>query len=232
MSEPIVRVLYERGAFTPDDTLLVSAILAIFGLGLPAFVLIKAFTPGYFAREDTRTPMIFAAISVAVNVSTGALTLFPSMGAPGIATASAVAGWVNAALLLGVLIRRGHWGRDAGLISACRGWSWPSAVMAARDHGAAGRISRRSSPRPRRSTRRRRRWRAHLAGAMLVYFAAAFGLGGADIGMIRRNIRRRGDAAAERHGTVSRSVKRNSSAVRGWARHDGAHMHSESSRRD
>ena len=46
-----------------------SAILAIFGLGLPAFVLIKAFTPGYFAREDTRTPMIFAAISVAVNVS-------------------------------------------------------------------------------------------------------------------------------------------------------------------
>jgi hypothetical protein len=59
---------------------------------LPAFVLIKAFTPGYFAREDTRTPMIFAAISVAVNVSI-ALWLFPSMGAPAIAVASIIAGW-------------------------------------------------------------------------------------------------------------------------------------------
>ena len=77
MSEPIVRVLYERGAFTPEDTLLVSSILAIFGLGLPAFVLIKAFTPGYFAREDTKTPMIFAAISVAVNVVDGAERCFP-----------------------------------------------------------------------------------------------------------------------------------------------------------
>ena len=58
MSEPIVRVLYERGAFAATNgTPTVSAILAIFGLGLPAFVLIKAFTPGYFAREDTRTPM-------------------------------------------------------------------------------------------------------------------------------------------------------------------------------
>ena len=66
MSEPIVRVLYERGAFAAgNSTPTVSAILAIFGLGLPAFVLIKAFTPGYFAREDTRTPMIFAAVSVA-----------------------------------------------------------------------------------------------------------------------------------------------------------------------
>ena len=58
MSEPIVRVLYERGAFAATNgTPTVSAVLAIFGLGLPAFVLIKAFTPGYFAREDTRTPM-------------------------------------------------------------------------------------------------------------------------------------------------------------------------------
>ncbi len=58
MSEPIVRLLFERGKFSPDSTLVVSNILAIYGLGLPAFVLIKAFIPGFFAREDTRTPMI------------------------------------------------------------------------------------------------------------------------------------------------------------------------------
>ncbi len=79
MSEPIVRLLFERGKFSPDSTLVVSNILAIYGLGLPAFVLIKAFIPGFFAREDTRTPMIFAAISVAVNVSL-AISLFPISG--------------------------------------------------------------------------------------------------------------------------------------------------------
>src|SRR5690606_34803495 len=115
ISEPIVRVLYERGAFTPADTAVVSAVLSIFALGLPAFVLITAFTPGFFAREDTRTPMLFAGVSVAINIS-AALTLFPSMGAPGIATAAAISGWANAALLFGMLVRRGHWGGDRGLV--------------------------------------------------------------------------------------------------------------------
>jgi putative peptidoglycan lipid II flippase len=131
MSEPIVRVLYERGAFAAgNSTPTVSGVLSIFGLGLPAFVLIKAFTPGYFAREDTRTPMYFAAASVIVNISI-ALTLFPSIGAPGIATASAVAGWVNALLLLGVLIWRGHWGRDIALIMRIPRLVIASGIMAA-----------------------------------------------------------------------------------------------------
>lgn len=194
ISEPIVRVLYERGAFAANNsTPTVAAILAIFGLGLPAFVLIKAFTPGYFAREDTKTPMIFAAISVAVNI-TVALTLFPSMGAPGIATASAIAGWVNAAMLLFVLIRRGHWSRDAGLMRRIPRLIVASAAMA----GALWFAARQAEP-----------WLSSSApvytqatalailvvGAMIVYFAVAFGIGGADFGMIRRNVRR-GDAAS------------------------------------
>jgi putative peptidoglycan lipid II flippase len=194
MSEPIVRVLYERGAFTAEDTLLVARILAIFGLGLPAFVLIKAFTPGYFAREDTRTPMIFAAISVAVNVST-ALWLFPSMGAPGIATASAIAGWVNAALLLGVLIRRGHWGSDAGLNKRIPRLILASAVMAGAIWAAVAYLGPQLASASPVYTQAAT-LAVIVAGAMLVYFAAAFGLGGADIGMIRRSVRRRGDASA------------------------------------
>ena len=196
MSEPIVRVLYERGAFTADDTTLVASILSIFGLGLPAFVLIKAFTPGYFAREDTKTPMIFAAISVAVNVAT-ALTLFPSMGGPGIAVASAVAGWVNAALLLGVLVQRGHWGSDWPLITRI-----PRLVIAAGAMGAAiwfalGYFA----PYLASSTPLYTQVVALgvlMGGAALVYFIVAFGIGGADIGMIRRNVRRRGGASASK----------------------------------
>lgn len=195
IAEPIVRVLYERGAFTADDTTRVAFILSIFGLGLPAFVLIKAFTPGYFAREDTRTPMIFAAISVAVNV-TVALALFPSMGAPGIAVASAIAGWINAGLLLAVLIRRGQWGMDRPLLTRLPRIALSAAAMAGALWYAAGL----AAP-----------WLARTAGLLnqvlalgalvaagaLVYFALAFAIGGADIGMVKRNIRRRAKASPD-----------------------------------
>ena len=115
MSEPIVRVLYERGAFSAQTTSTVAGTLAIFGLGLPAFVLIKCFTPGFFAREDTKTPMRFAGVSVAINLGL-ALSLFPFIAERGIATAEAVAGWTNAALLFATLMRREHWSLDPGLV--------------------------------------------------------------------------------------------------------------------
>ncbi len=187
MSEPIVRILYERGAFAASNsTSVVASILAIFGLGLPAFVLIKAFTPGFFAREDTRTPMYFATISVAVNISV-ALTLFPSMGAPGIAASSAIAGWINAAMLLGTLIWRGHWDRDAGLIrrgprlviaatimAVCLWYAinfaeqWLSSAVPFYTQAIALTML--------------------VAGAVVIYFAVAFGIGGIDFDMIRRII--------------------------------------------
>ncbi|CAM5535265.1 putative peptidoglycan lipid II flippase [Aquamicrobium terrae] len=197
ISEPIVRLLYERGAFAANNsTPTVAAILAIFGLGLPAFVLIKAFTPGYFAREDTRTPMVFAAISVAVNVGT-ALTLFPSMGAPGIAVASAIAGWTNALMLLAVLIRRGHWGRDAPLLKRIPRLVLSSALMAAFLHyGAIWCAPWLASAAP-LLTKAAALAGLSTAGAAF-YFALAFATGGADAGMVRRNIRRGGAPATAR----------------------------------
>ncbi|MGO4834562.1 murein biosynthesis integral membrane protein MurJ, partial [Rhizobiaceae sp. 2RAB30] len=196
MSEPIVRVLYERGAFAAtNSTPTVSAVLAIFGLGLPAFVLIKAFTPGYFAREDTRTPMWFAAISVFVNVSI-ALTLFPSIGAPGIATASAVAGWVNAALLLGVLIRRGHWGQDRPLLSRIPRLLLAAAVMAGFLYFAVRWFA------PQLASEAPLYTQAATLGcivavAAVIYFAVAFAIGGASLGMLKRNIKRGAKVAPE-----------------------------------
>ncbi len=81
MSEPpIVRLLYERGAFQPDDTRVLAEILAIFGIGLPAFVLIKAFTPGYFRPRGHAHPDDLRRHLVAVNVSL-ALSLFSLHGA-------------------------------------------------------------------------------------------------------------------------------------------------------
>src|SRR5918999_269288 len=60
-AEPIIRVLFERGAFSATDTPPTAAALAAFAVGLPSFVLIKVFQPAFFAREDTATPMRFAA---------------------------------------------------------------------------------------------------------------------------------------------------------------------------
>ena len=56
----IVKGLFERGAFTAADTPATAYALAIFALGLPSFVMIKVFSPAYFAREDTATPMRYA----------------------------------------------------------------------------------------------------------------------------------------------------------------------------
>ena len=53
----MIRVLFEHGRFGPEDTLRTAGALAAFAVGLPAFVLVKALTPGFFAREDTRTPL-------------------------------------------------------------------------------------------------------------------------------------------------------------------------------
>jgi putative peptidoglycan lipid II flippase len=189
MSEPIVRVLYERGAFAAgNSTPTVSAILAIFGLGLPAFVLIKAFTPGYFAREDTRTPMIFAAVSVLVNISI-ALTLFPDLGAPGIAIASAIAGWVNALLLLGFLVRRGHWGSDIPLLTRIPRLVLAAAIMAVAAYFGADWLSPYLAPESPLLVQATA-LAVLICGAAIIYFAVAFGIGGADIRMIRRSMKR------------------------------------------
>ena len=67
----------------------------------------KIFTPSFYAREDMRSPMWFAGINAAVNVA-GSLILFPVVGVMGVAVATSIAGWVNVALLGGVLYRDGR----------------------------------------------------------------------------------------------------------------------------
>jgi putative peptidoglycan lipid II flippase len=104
-AEPIIRVLFERGAFTAADTEATAAMLAALSLGLPAYVLIKVLHPSFFARENTKTPMIFAGIAMAANVVL-ALALFFSIGPTGIAIATTLAGWINVALLVAAIRRR------------------------------------------------------------------------------------------------------------------------------
>ncbi len=112
---PLVSVLFERGAFGEEARLGTAAALQAFAIGLPSFVLIKVFSPAFFAREDTKTPMQIGAFSVAVNV-VASLALFPFIGHVGIALATSLAGWVNALVLYGLMVRRGYWHVERDLL--------------------------------------------------------------------------------------------------------------------
>ena len=104
-SGPIMCVLFERGAFTAVDTQATAAMLSALALGLPAFVMIKVLHPSYFAREDTKTPMIYAGVAMA-STAILSFVLFLAVGATGIAIASMLSGWINVGLLIATLKRR------------------------------------------------------------------------------------------------------------------------------
>jgi putative peptidoglycan lipid II flippase len=89
---PLVMVLFERGAFGPADTTATALVLAIYGAGLPAFVLHKVLQPLYFAREDTRRPFRYALASLVVNAVV-AIGLMPVIGFAAAALGTTVAGW-------------------------------------------------------------------------------------------------------------------------------------------
>jgi len=112
LSVPIVRVLFERGAFDAAATGHVAEALVGYAWGLPAFVLIRVLQPGFFSRKDTITPTVFAGISVIANIGIS-LWLFPSLQHVGIALATTISSWLNAVLLASFLARRGYFALPA-----------------------------------------------------------------------------------------------------------------------
>ncbi len=94
-----------ESAFTEHDVAMTGYALAIFGLGLPAFVWHKIFSPAFFAREDTKTPMHYALIAIGLNTVL-ALVLFPQLGFIAVPIATAIAAWVQVGLLAQKLYRQ------------------------------------------------------------------------------------------------------------------------------
>lgn len=98
MPLPLVSVLYQRGATGPEDVAAIALAVAVYGVGLPSFVLHKLLQPLYFAREDTRSPFRYALVAMVVNAAL-AFGLKPLVGWIAPAIAASVAGWVMVALL-------------------------------------------------------------------------------------------------------------------------------------
>lgn len=127
---PLIEGLFRRGAFTDADARATAAVLQAYACGLPAFVLIRNLVPGFYAREDTATPVRIAVAAVAANVALK-LALMGPLGAMGLALATSVSAWVNCLLLALVLQRRGHLSADAGLRRSLPRMLLASAGMAA-----------------------------------------------------------------------------------------------------
>ncbi|WP_138380463.1 murein biosynthesis integral membrane protein MurJ [Luteithermobacter gelatinilyticus] len=107
----LIHVLLERNQFTAEDTRQTALALAAYAVGLPAYVLAKVFSPGYFARKDTKTPVKFAMVALMVNLVLNIALMIPFKHV-GLALATAISAWVNVALLCTGLIRRGQYRFD------------------------------------------------------------------------------------------------------------------------
>ena len=111
---PIIRGLFQHGQFDALDAVNTGQALAAFSIGLPSYILVKVLTPGYYARHDTKTPMRYAMISIAVNLALNIALILPlrHVGPP---LATALASTVNVWMLYRTLKKRGHFEADARL---------------------------------------------------------------------------------------------------------------------
>jgi len=107
------------GKFTPADGALMAQIVVALVAGLPAYVIVKILNPGFFAREDMRTPVWTAFIALIVNIAIN-LVVVRRFGIVGLASATAASATLNCLMLYAMLHRRGWFrftGRLAGRIA-------------------------------------------------------------------------------------------------------------------
>jgi len=101
-----VTAFFVGGKFTPADGAIMANIVVALVVGLPAYVIVKILNPGFFAREDTRTPVITAVISLSFNIALN-LYVVRRFGIVGLAGATAASATLNCLLLYAILHRRG-----------------------------------------------------------------------------------------------------------------------------
>ena len=153
LAEPVLATLFQYGAFSEGDRMMAAASLRAYTLGLGAFMLIKVLAPGFYAREDMRTPVRIGIIAMGANMILNVAFVLPLMwwfnlGHVGLALATSVSAWLNAMLLFRGLRREAvlpenlllvKWIMQIGVASAAMivvllwimpegalwaGWSW------------------------------------------------------------------------------------------------------------
>ena len=128
VAEPVVSTLFGRGAFGQAEIRATAAALAVYATGLPAYVLAKALTPAFYAREDTATPVKISIVCMVANLVLNILLMGPLLHV-GIALATSLSAWLNVLLLAGVLARHGDLAPDARLKSRVARQAAAAALM-------------------------------------------------------------------------------------------------------
>ncbi|MCG7392518.1 murein biosynthesis integral membrane protein MurJ [Microvirga sp. ACRRW] len=129
MPDLIMSALFQRGAFSADAAQRAGAVLAAYGFGLPAAVLIRSAVSSFFARSDTTTPLIASLTAVGVNIVVK-LMLMDTYGVVGLAIGTATGVWVNLILLFILAYRRGWTAPNRSLGKTCLVVAAASAVLA------------------------------------------------------------------------------------------------------
>jgi putative peptidoglycan lipid II flippase len=184
---PLVSALFQGGRFTPEDARLTGLTLSIIVLGLPAYVLVKVLTPGFYARQDTATPVKVAVLVLVATVVLNFL-LIPPFGIAGLASAIAICSWLNCTILYVILHRRGHFRIEGWLASRIARQLLAAAAMVgalvAIRMGLSGWFSGSVG-------HRLAGVMAIVGGGMAVYFPMVWVLGGTDREELKSLLRRR-----------------------------------------
>ncbi len=188
-AQPIVAVLFERGAFGPDDTAAVAATLMAYAAGIPAYVLVKVLSTAWFARQDTLGPVKVAALVAVVNGVLGWALIGP-LAHVGIALATCVTAYLNVGLLAVGLHRRGQLTVDDRLRRRAPRLGVAAVAMGVLLLGGEILLAPALGG---HDAVRFLALGALVGGGGLAYFALAHVTGGAPLGEIRAFLRRRRD---------------------------------------
>ena len=115
LGEPLLTALFQYNEFSQHDVRMAGRSLVMYAIGLPAFILIKVLSSGFFSKQDTKTPVKVAVVAMLANIILNLLLVFPLAHA-GLALATSLSACLNAALLYRILRREK--GFDTG-----PGWS-------------------------------------------------------------------------------------------------------------
>ena len=113
LAEPLIATLFHYGEVTDRDVIMSAQSLRAYSAGLLAFMLIKVLAPGFFAREDTKTPVKIGVIAMVANMAFN-LALIVPLAHAGLALATALSAWLNGFLLWRGLRREGAWKSQPG----------------------------------------------------------------------------------------------------------------------
>ncbi|MCB1751778.1 MAG: murein biosynthesis integral membrane protein MurJ [Gammaproteobacteria bacterium] len=173
LSGPMIATLFQSNVFLETDVAMAQRSLMAYSLGLVPFILIKVLAPGYYARQDTRTPVRIAVVAMVTNMVLNIVLVFPLAHA-GLALATTLSATLNAFLLFRGLRREGVYVAQSGWrLLLLRGVA-ASTLLALALYWGAGTLSEWTA-----APTADRVWRllALVAGGVLVYAAALLSFG-------------------------------------------------------